>query len=328
VETLAAVDDKEDGEEEALFSHDVNAMLADDLVGVYFGQMMREPLLSAEQEVELARRVEAGRAAREALESLPNGGQRQRAEGEAAIRDAQAARRHLARANARLVVSIAKRYLGQGLPFLDLVQEGNVGLMRAVEKYDYTRGYRFSTYAWWWIRQAVSRALAQQTRTIRIPLHMTDRIRQMYKTAYALEQELGRRPTPEEIAHQMGLPPANVRGMLDISRHTLTLEWPVGVEGDGEFGDLIEDVDAPEPADAAEHRLLREAIEELLAELTPRQERILRLRFGLNGGQGHTLEMIALKFGLSRERIRQLEKIALSRLRARGLAHKLRDHLE
>jgi RNA polymerase primary sigma factor len=328
LKTLDAVDDKVNGEGEASFSRNVNALAAGDLVGVYFWQMAQEPLLTAEEEVELARRIEAGVAAREALESSPDLNPRQRDEWEAAIHDAQAAREHLARANTRLVVSIAKRYTRLGLPFSDLIQEGNTGLMRAVDKYDHKRGNRFSTYATWWIRQAVTRALAQKTRTIRIPLHMTDRLRQMYKTAYALEQEWGRRPTPEETAAQMGLPAESVQGMLDTSRHTLALERPVGVDGDGEFGDLIEDVDAPEPFDEAGLRLLRRAIEDVLAELTPRQARILRLRFGLNGGEEHTLEMIAVKFGLSRERIRQLEKIALTRLRNPRLANRLRDYLE
>ncbi len=316
------------GDGEALFPRNTNAVFADDLVGVYFWQMVQEPLLTAEEEVELGKRIEAGKAAREVLESSPNLSPRQQAEWEVVIRDAQAAREHLARANTRLVVSIAKRYMGQGLPFLDLIQEGNTGLMRAVDKYDHTYGNRFSTYATWWIRQAITRGRAHQTRTIRIPLHITERIQQMYKTAYALEQERGRRPTPEEVAAEMELPAEGVRSMMDISQHTLALERPLGGDGDSEFGDLIEDVDAPEPSEATEYSLLREAIEELLTELTPRQARILRLRFGLDSGEGRTLEMIAAKFGLSRERIRQLEKIALSRLRAPRLAHKLRDFRE
>jgi RNA polymerase primary sigma factor len=277
------VGDKEDGEEETLSPRNGNGVPADDPVGLYFGQMMQASLLTSEEEIELAQRIEAGVVAREALESSPKGGQRQRAEWQAASHEAQAARKHLARANTRLVVSIAKRYMGQGLPFLDLIQEGNVGLMRAVDKYDYRRGNRFSTYATWWIRQSVSRAVAQKTRPIRIPLHMTDRLRQMYRTAQGLEQEFGRRPTPEEIAAEMDLPAQSVRDMMEMSLHTLELERPVGVDGDAEFGDLIEDVDAPEASDAAEHGFLREAIEEILDELTPRQARILRLRFGLNG---------------------------------------------
>lgn len=243
------------------------------------------------------------------------------------IEDGQAAREHLGRANTRLVVSIAKRYMGQGLPFPDLIQEGNVGLMRAVDKYDYKRGNRFSTYATWWIRQAITRALAQKTRTIRIPLHMTERIRQMYRTAQSLEQKLGRRPTPEEIAQEMDLQPENIRSMMDASQHAIALERPVGDDGDSEFGDFIEDQDTPSPVESATQHLLQETIEEVLSELTPRQSHILRLRFGLGGGEPHTLEEIANKFGLSRERIRQLEKEALRRLRHPRLAHNLRDYL-
>lgn len=243
------------------------------------------------------------------------------------IENGQAAREHLGRANTRLVVSIAKRYMGQGLPFPDLIQEGNVGLMRAVDKYDYKRGNRFSTYATWWIRQAITRALAQKTRTIRIPLHMTERIRQMYRTAQNLEQKLGRRPTPEEIAEEMEIQPENVRNMMDASQHAIALERPVGDDGDSEFGDFIEDQDTPSPVETATQHLLQETIEEVLSELTPRQSHILRLRFGLGGGEPHTLEEIANKFGLSRERIRQLEKEALRRLRHPRLSHNLRDYL-
>lgn len=306
---------------------DINAVSADDPVGLYFRQMAQEPLLTAEEEIELAKRIEQGKKARKKLESGAPLTMEERAEYLRKIEEAQEAREHLGRANTRLVVSIAKRYMGQGLPFPDLIQEGNVGLMRAVDKYDYTRGNRFSTYATWWIRQAITRALAQKTRTIRIPLHMTERIRQMYRSAQILEQELGRRPTPEEIAEEMKLPAESVRGMMDASQHAIALERPVGDDGDSEFGDFIEDQETPEPAEAAAHHLLQEAIEEVLAELTPRQAHILRLRFGLGGGEQHTLEEIANKFGLSRERIRQLEKEALRRLRHPRLAHNLRDYL-
>jgi RNA polymerase primary sigma factor len=306
---------------------DINAVSADDPVGLYFRQMAQEPLLTADEEVELAKRIERGRKARKSLENTTSMSMGERADVVQQIETAQEAREHLGRANTRLVVSIAKRYMGQGLPFPDLIQEGNVGLMRAVDKYDYTRGNRFSTYATWWIRQAITRALAQKTRTIRIPLHMTERIRQMYRTAQLLEQELGRRPTPEEIAEEMDLPADTVRGMMDASQHAIALERPVGDDGDSEFGDFIEDQDTPEPGEAAAHHLLQETIEEVLSELTPRQAHILRLRFGLGGGEQHTLEEIANKFGLSRERIRQLEKEALRRLRHPRLAHNLRDYL-
>jgi RNA polymerase primary sigma factor len=307
---------------------DINAVSADDPVGLYFRQMAQEPLLTAQEEIELAKRIERGKEAQDRLRLM-------RRNERGALRnellrymdDGQAAREHLGRANTRLVVSIAKRYMGQGLPFPDLIQEGNVGLMRAVDKYDYKRGNRFSTYATWWIRQAITRALAQKTRTIRIPLHMTERIRQMYRTAQLLEQSLGRRPTPEEIATEMELSTESVRGMMDASQHAIALEKPVGDDGDSEFGDFIEDQDTPSPVESATQHLLQETIEEVLSELTPRQSHILRLRFGLGGGDPHTLEEIANKFGLSRERIRQLEKEALRRLRHPRLAHNLRDYL-
>jgi RNA polymerase primary sigma factor len=309
---------------------DINAVSPDDPVGLYFRQMAQEPLLTATDEIDLARRIELGKKAHERL-NRPGARQRHTSEWikicERIIHDGQAAREHLGRANTRLVVSIAKRYMGQGLPFPDLIQEGNVGLMRAVDKYDYTRGNRFSTYATWWIRQAITRALAQKTRTIRIPLHMTERIRQMYRTAQALEQTIGRRPSPEEIAAEMDMPADAIRSMMDASQHAIALERPVGDDGDSEFGDFIEDQDSPSPVESATQHLLEETIEEVLAELTPRQSHILRLRFGLGGGEPHTLEEIANKFGLSRERIRQLEKEALRRLRHPRLAHNLRDYL-
>jgi RNA polymerase primary sigma factor len=310
---------------------DINAVSADDPVGLYFRQMAQEPLLTAQEEIELAKRIEMGKQARDTLYRIGNVREAYSeawvAHLERLVLDGQAAREHLGRANTRLVVSIAKRYMGQGLPFPDLIQEGNVGLMRAVDKYDYKRGNRFSTYATWWIRQAITRALAQKTRTIRIPLHMTERIRQMYRTAQNLEQSLGRRPSPEEIALEMDLPAEAVRAMMDASQHAIALERPVGDDGDSEFGDFIEDQDSPSPVESATQHLLQETIEEVLSELTPRQSHILRLRFGLGGGEPHTLEEIANKFGLSRERIRQLEKEALRRLRHPRLAHNLRDYL-
>lgn len=308
---------------------DIAAISSDDPVGLYFRQMAQEPLLTAQDEIDLAKRIERGYKANERAEREDSGGKSRRWQQSMRrlIFDGQSAREHLGRANTRLVVSIAKRYMGQGLPFPDLIQEGNVGLMRAVDKYDYRRGNRFSTYATWWIRQAITRALAQKTRTIRIPLHMTERIRQMYRIAQDLEQSHGRRPTPEEIAEAMDLPPETVRSMMDASQHAIALERPVGEDGDSEFGDFIEDQDTPSPVDSATQNLLEETIEEVLTELTPRQSHILRLRFGLGGGEPHTLEEIANKFGLSRERIRQLEKEALRRLRHPRLAHNLRDYL-
>lgn len=308
---------------------DIAAISSDDPVGLYFRQMAQEPLLTAQDEIDLAKRIERGCRAQERVDR-PDYSQKSRRWHQSMRRlifDGQSAREHLGRANTRLVVSIAKRYMGQGLPFPDLIQEGNVGLMRAVDKYDYRRGNRFSTYATWWIRQAITRALAQKTRTIRIPLHMTERIRQMYRVAQDLEQLQGRRPTPEEIAEAMNLAPETVHAMMDASQHAIALERPVGEDGDSEFGDFIEDQDTPGPVEVATQNLLEETIEEVLGELTPRQSHILRLRFGLGGGEPHTLEEIANKFGLSRERIRQLEKEALRRLRNPRLAHNLRDYL-
>ena len=311
------------------FGADTHAISSDDPVGLYFRQMAQEPLLTAKDEIDLAKRIESGLKAQYRLEQpeIMEKSDRWRRHLRRLVYDGQCAREHLGRANTRLVVSIAKRYMGQGLPFPDLIQEGNVGLMRAVDKYDYSRGNRFSTYATWWIRQAITRALAQKTRTIRIPLHMTERIRQMYRTAQDLEQKLGRRATAEEIASAMELAASAVRAMMDASQHAIALERPVGEDGDSEFGDFIEDQDTPSPDASAAQNLLQETIEEVLAELTPRQGHILRLRFGLGGGEPHTLEEIANKFDLSRERIRQLEKEALRCLRHPQLAHNLRDYL-
>lgn len=309
---------------------DLNAISPDDPVGLYFRQMAQEPLLGADEEISLAKRIQLGIKAQERLQkrsTQANYNPERLQKLQKIVQDGQRAREHLGRANTRLVVSIAKRYMGQGLPFPDLIQEGNVGLMRAVDKYDYTRGNRFSTYATWWIRQAITRALAQKTRTIRIPLHMTERIRQMYRVAQSLEQSIGRRPSPEEIADEMDMPVDTIRSMMDASQHAIALERPVGEDGDSEFGDFIEDLESPSPVDSATQHLLEEAIEEILSELTPRQSHILRLRFGLGGVEPHTLEEIANKFSLSRERIRQLEKEALRRLRHPRLAHNLRDYL-
>jgi RNA polymerase primary sigma factor len=296
---------------------DINAVSADDPVGLYFRQMAQEPLLTAQEEIELAKRIEMGKQARDTFYRIDNEREAYSeawvAHLERLVLDGQAAREHLGRANTRLVVSIAKRYMGQ-IAFPISFRRAMLGLMRAVDKYDYKRGNRFSTYATWWIRQAITRALAQKTRTIRIPLHMTERIRQMYRTAQSLEQSLGRRPSPEEIALEMDLPAEAVRAMMDASQHAIALERPVGDDGDSEFGDFIEDQDSPSPVESATQHLLQETIEDVLSELTPRQSHILRLRFGLGGGEPHTLEEIANKFGLSRERIRQSQR-GVSRLR-------------
>ncbi len=323
------MENKGAGEDPVQLPADIASAWTGDPVNLYFREIIQEPLLTAEEEIALAKRIKAGKAACEALENSPTMSPRQRAEQEAVTCDAEAARDHLTRANTRLVVSIANRYIGQGLPFLDLIQEGNLGLMVAVGKYDYTLGHRFSSYAWWWIRQRITRSLRQKVRTIRIPLHVMERIQLMHKTASALEQESGRRPTAEELAAQLKLSPARVRSLIEYSKYSIALERPVGDEGDRELGGFIEDTDTLQPPVAADHRLLQEAIEEVLAELTPRQARILTLRFGLNGvGEQHTLEMIAGKFGLSRERIRQLEQSALAILRHSRFADRLRPYLE
>jgi RNA polymerase primary sigma factor len=307
-------------------NYDLSGIASDDTVGLYLREMARVPLLRIEEEIRLAKAFEAGR---DAQKIARNDGSDpvKRLELERQIQEGLAAREHLIKANTRLVVSIAKKYMGRGVPFLDLIQEGNLGLMKAVEKFDYTRGYRFSTYATWWIRQTITRAIADQGRTIRVPVHMSDRIRRLYNTARALEQEYGRRPTPEEIADEMDIEPRKVQWMLRVSWRPLSLEQPVGEEEDNELGSFIEDDTAPTPPQSAYCYLLGEKIEEMLATLNPREARILRLRFGLINGRSHTLEEVGRKFGLTRERIRQIEGQALRRLRHPRRSRQLRDYL-
>jgi len=307
---------------------DLSTISTDDTVGLYLKEMARVPLLTTEQEVDLAKRLERGLLAQKKLDKL-NGstGYKKRAELLGHVEDGRGAREHLIKANTRLVVSIAKKYIGRGVPFLDLIQEGNLGLMKAVEKFDYRRGYRFSTYATWWIRQTITRAIADQGRTIRVPVHMSDRIRRLYKAARQLEQVYGRKPTPEEIAHELNLEPRKVQWMLKVSWRPLSLERPVGEEEDTEFGAFIEDETTPTPTQSAYQNLLREKVEEVLATLTPREARILRLRFGLQNGRSYTLEEVGQKFGLTRERIRQIEGKALRRLRHPRRSRQLRDYL-
>ena len=305
---------------------DLSNVPIDDSVGLYFREMGQQQLLTAEEEVQLAMEIESGRAAsqREVTETLDD------EERDYLVRVeliGDAARAHLIRANTRLVVSIAKKYRGRGLQFLDLIQEGNVGLMKAVEKYDYRRGNRFSTYATWWIRQAVTRALANHGRTIRIPAHLGGRISKLYQVAQELEQKLGRQPTPEEIAENMELPVDRVRWMLRTSRQPVHLERPVGDESDAELGDFIEDVEAPPPAESVAQKMLTEELGDILDQLTPREARILRLRYGLQDGESRTLKEVGEMFGLSRERIRQLEKEALRKLRHPNFAGHLRQYL-
>ena len=307
---------------------DRSPISTDDTVGLYLKEMARVPLLTTEQEVDLAKRLERGLLAQKKLDKMNGSASyKKRAELLGHVEDGRGAREHLIKANTRLVVSIAKKYIGRGVPFLDLIQEGNLGLMKAVEKFDYRRGYRFSTYATWWIRQTITRAIADQGRTIRVPVHMSDRIRRLYKAARQLEQMYGRKPTPEEIAHELNLEPRKVQWMLKVSWRPLSLERPVGEEEDTEFGAFIEDDTTPTPTQSAYQNLLREKVEEVLATLTPREARILRLRFGLQNGRSYTLEEVGQKFGLTRERIRQIEGKALRRLRHPRRSRQLRDYL-
>jgi RNA polymerase primary sigma factor len=306
---------------------DLSDIASDDSVGLYLKEMSRVPLLTTEEEVSLAKRLQAGTEAQQALARLNGQTPQHRAELEAIMLDGKAARDHLIKANTRLVVSIAKRYMGSGVPFLDLIQEGNLGLMKAVEKFDYTRGFRFSTYATWWIRQTITRAIADQGRTIRVPVHMSDRIRRLYKTARQLEQQNGRKPTPEEIAQEMDIEPRKVQWMLKVSWRPLSLERPIGEEEDTELGSFIEDETTPTPTQSVHDNLLREEVEAILSTLTPREARILRLRFGLHNGQCYTLEEVGQKFGLTRERIRQIEGKALRRLRHPRRSRRLRNFL-
>lgn len=273
----------------------------DDPVRMYLKEIGRVPLLTAAEEVDLAKKMEIGD---------------------------EEAKRGLAEANLRLVVSIAKRYVGRGLLFLDLIQEGNLGLIKAVEKFDYRKGYKFSTYATWWIRQAITRAIADQARTIRIPVHMVETINKLIRVSRQLLQEFGREPSPEEIAHDMDIPVERVREIMKIAQEPVSLETPIGEEEDSHLGDFIEDQDAPAPAEAASFILLREQLEEVLETLTPREEKVLRLRFGLDDGRSRTLEEVGQEFGVTRERIRQIEAKALRKLRHPSRSKKLKDFLD
>ncbi|MBN1221417.1 MAG: RNA polymerase sigma factor RpoD [Anaerolineae bacterium] len=305
---------------------DLSGIAADDTISLYLKEMARVPLLAPSEEIMLAKSLEKGRNAQKKLRR-GQFGEEEIHKFRRYIREGNKARDHLIKANTRLVVSIAKKYMGQGVPFSDLIQEGNLGLMKAVEKFDYRRGYKFSTYATWWIRQAITRALADQGRTIRVPVHMSDRIRKLHQISRQLEQVWGRKPTPEELADYMDLDASKVRWMLRVSRHPVSLERPVGEEEDSELGNFIEDEDAPTPPDTAFHHLLQEKLEDVLSTLTPREARILRLRFGLQNGRSYTLEEVGKKFGLTRERIRQIEGQALRKLRHPRRSRQLRDYL-
>jgi RNA polymerase primary sigma factor len=296
-------------------SADLSGLTSDDTVGMYLREMGRVPLLTAEEESLLAQQIERGAMAAERLQQEPglDLDEQDRLEGQ--IRQGELARDRLIQANTRLVISIAKRYLGQGIPFLDLIQEGNLGLMRAVEKFDYRRGFRFSTYATWWIRQAVSRAVSEQSRTIRLPIHMGDKIRKMYRVARKLEQANERKPTAKEIASEMGIEPSRVEWLQELARRPVSLEKPVGEEEDGELGDLLVDQDAEAPSEAAYRSLLKDQLEDVLDTLSSREALVLRLRYGLIDGRSYTLEEVGQKLDVTRERIRQIEAKALRKLR-------------
>jgi len=298
----------------------------DDTIGLYLKEVSRVPLLTAEQEVELAQRIERGRMAREEL-ARGRVNIRRRFELRKLIEDGWAARENLITANSRLVISVAKKYMGRGVPFLDLIQEGNIGLIRATKKFDYRRGHKFSTYATWWIRQAVTRAIADQGRTIRVPVHMGDQINRLLRIQHQLTQRLGREPTIEELALALDVPPKKVENMIQVARRPLSLETPTDDEEDSVLGDFIEDNEAPPPDDTATYNLLREHLDQVLYSLPPREVRILQLRYGLMDGQAYTLEEVGRKMGVTRERVRQIEAQALSRLRHPSTRRKLRDYL-
>jgi len=297
----------------------------DDSISLYMREMALTPLLSLEEEQAIARRIAQSSQAKVELARLNGDDAQLRQELELQIKDGRSARETLIKSNTRLVVSIARRYLGRGVPFLDLIQEGNLGLMRAVEKFEYQRGFRFSTYATWWIRQGITRAVADQGRTIRMPVHMTDRLRQIYKTTQNLEQLLGRTPTHEEVAADMNVTLAKLRWILQVSQPAVSLETPVGDEEDNEIGSYVVDENSPSPAQITYENILRERVEEVLSTLSPREARVLRLRFGLGQDRAYTLEEVGQKFGLTRERIRQIEGKALRQLRQPGRARRLND---
>ncbi|MBQ7465658.1 MAG: RNA polymerase sigma factor RpoD [Oscillospiraceae bacterium] len=309
----------------------VDSFNIDDPVRMYLKEIGKVPLLTADEEVELATAMTAGHSAHDRIEAAQEAGEEIPAEEMARLQEdiskGEAAKKALAEANLRLVVSIAKRYVGRGMLFLDLIQEGNLGLIKAVEKFDYTKGYKFSTYATWWIRQAITRAIADQARTIRIPVHMVETINKVIRVSRQLLQELGHDPSPEEISEEMGMPVDKVREILKIAQEPVSLETPIGEEEDSHLGDFIPDEGASEPSEAASFTLLKEQLVEVLSTLTPREEKVLKLRFGIEDGRTRTLEEVGKEFNVTRERIRQIEAKALRKLRHPSRSKKLKDFL-
>ena len=338
-EILLDVDDEDEIEVEKIDLSVPDGVSIEDPVRMYLKEIGKVPLLSAEEEIELAKNMEAGAVAKEKIAILKsreeNATEEELAEIKEEIKNLQKdldagdeAKKRLAEANLRLVVSIAKRYVGRGMLFLDLIQEGNLGLIKAVEKFDNRKGYKFSTYATWWIRQAITRAIADQARTIRIPVHMVETINKLIRVSRQLLQELGREPSPEEIAAEMNMPVERVREILKISQEPVSLETPIGEEEDSHLGDFIQDDNVPVPADAAAFTLLKEQLEEVLGTLTEREQKVLTLRFGLEDGRARTLEEVGKEFNVTRERIRQIEAKALRKLRHPSRSRKLKDYLE
>ena len=334
------LDDEDEVEVEKIDLSVPEGVSVEDPVRMYLKEIGKVPLLSADEEIELAQKMEAGSVAVEKIPLLKErlaetGDEQEKEEIQAEIKALQLdvdrgsdAKKRLAEANLRLVVSIAKRYVGRGMLFLDLIQEGNLGLIKAVEKFDYRKGYKFSTYATWWIRQAITRAIADQARTIRIPVHMVETINKLIRVSRQLLQELGREPTPEEIAEEMKMPVERVREILKISQEPVSLETPIGEEEDSHLGDFIKDDNVPVPADAATFTRLTELLEEVLGTLTEREQKVLTLRFGLEDGRARTLEEVGKEFNVTRERIRQIEAKALRKLRHPSRSRKLKDYLE
>ena len=307
----------------------VDSFSIDDPVRMYLKEIGKVPLLAPDEEIELAQKMSAGNLAKEQLEEAEEGSlsPEDQAELKKLAKAGDAAKQKLAEANLRLVVSIAKRYVGRGMLFLDLIQEGNLGLIKAVEKFDYTKGYKFSTYATWWIRQAITRAIADQARTIRIPVHMVETINKVIRVSRQLLQELGHDPSPDEIAEEMNMPVEKVREILKIAQEPVSLETPIGEEEDSHLGDFIEDDTASEPSEAASFTLLKEQLVDALSTLTPREEKVLKLRFGIEDGRTRTLEEVGKEFNVTRERIRQIEAKALRKLRHPSRSKKLKDFL-